>query len=436
MLMKRMCIIIFALCILLSFSSCSVEPDCIANSSFESADSVANSVVSQDDSAMVQPMQTRSLSLDLQYAKEMDVSPLYYTGYLGSRETFPKSLPTLLFSEYPYLYYDRMGEGEDNAAPMTVGRYSFETKKSEELVLKDYVANDGRYMLINPDSLIYKYNYYDANGQWTTCFELLDFPSQNQTKIVSVVAASMEGDCARLNEHEIVIQCNEKGANNSEELILRYNLDSGECTEIYRDDYNNDGSTRDIWAFTASNNRVYLLMQQIIDGRMHFYLRILNQDGEQLSDTELEDLAKHYPAQSEGVDQLHIHNNQLFLHFAKWSSPTWSEPSLIALEQNEGNLHMEGQIEIFPYQKVGESAAGGNWICFNAHRNPGVLFWYNTQEHIATILDLGLSKEIEYVNAVVDPVGSILIFVRNKGAVETKAYYYPSEYVQKQLEKQ
>lgn len=427
---------------LLSLTACKARSDSESaptpspestSSGVSSESAASESTAAKEKELAVTPMPIQTVSLEPENAQEPDVSPLYYTDSLGVRKSFPNSLPGLLAFEYPYVYYERMAPEDNSAAPLTVGRYSFETKKTEEIVLADFNTGDGRCLLSDSGRMIYKYHRYGADDHLECCFVLLDFTAQTQTMLASAVTDNLEGDCAMLNEHEAVLLYNEQGSAQTEEIVVRCDLDSGETTEICRDDFNADGSTRDIWAITAADDRIYLLMQQITDRQMHLYLRTLDRDGQQITETELSALQRHYPLPNEGAEQMNLLDGHLFIRFSKWSAPNWGEPSMICMRKDTDGLHFEGQINAFPRRKIGESAPEDGCIWFDLHRDADSIFRYSTKENSAAVFKLNLSEPDDMIHTAVDSSGNILAFVRGKDADKTNAYLYPAEYVQSLL---
>ena len=88
----------------------------------------------------------------------------------------------------------------------------------------------------------------------------------------------------------------EQVGDDTEQILLYYNLTTEELREIYRgeDIYGySEGSlsSKDIWAIDTDGGNIYLLMQQYENTQMKFYLRVIDTQGNMIQETGLESLS-------------------------------------------------------------------------------------------------------------------------------------------------
>ncbi|MBR3605134.1 MAG: sigma-70 family RNA polymerase sigma factor, partial [Candidatus Gastranaerophilales bacterium] len=93
--------------------------------------------------------------------------------------------------------------------------------------------------------------------------------------------------------NEIILFMYESTPNGAQQKITRYDISSGELTEIYRGEImggykDSEISTKDIFAIDTYNGEIHLLMHRYSENRMHSFIKKLDKEGNILSEEKID----------------------------------------------------------------------------------------------------------------------------------------------------
>ena len=211
-----------------------------------------------------------------------------------------------------------MTEGASSAdADLYIGRYSVETGESQEFGIESFTAvSDEARLVINENLVVYMYCSSDEQGSMIMKIELFDFDNNTKKLLSTNTVHNVFGYAKQISSEEAVFLLYEQVGDDTEQILLYYNLTTEELREIYRgeDIYGySEGSisSKDIWAIDTDGGNIYLLMQQYENTQMKFYLRVIDTQGNTIQETGLEALSM-YNTIGDTADSLIVKENYVF----------------------------------------------------------------------------------------------------------------------------
>ncbi len=266
--------------------------------------------------------------------KSIDAHALEYTSYLGIRKTFPHTLPVPLAYKNDKLFYmsykvpEGMSKKEMDEAHKNkqigpeinhFGYYDYKSKEKFEMPVKDWHMMSMNYATyILPDNrmlLVYVVNESKSKGIHSKV-ALLDFVQKTQTTLGEYETFNALSTIKKLNDEEVVlfltVETNQK-KDETKQIMLKYNCKENKLTEIYQGEVMSEKS-KDIFAFTCTDGKIYLLMHQIQEGKLHSFLRCMDKYGKQIEEKPLNALSMYESPEQLAFDML-MDKDMLFVQF-------------------------------------------------------------------------------------------------------------------------
>lgn len=326
-------------------------------------------------------------------------------------------------------------DADKNDADLYIGRYSIETKEAQEFAIESFTAiSDEARLVVDEDCIVYMYCTLDEQGELKINIELYDYKNNTSKLLSTNYVYNVFGYAKKLNEKELVFFFYESVSSNTQQVILHYDLESEKLNEIYRGNnivgYNdNSTSTKDIWAIDTSNGNIELLMQQLVDGKMVFYLCTLNNQGTVIQETKLDALSQ-YDSIEDTADSLVVKGNYLFIHYSQYnkSEKNSNAPfSILYKENNEYHL-LKTEDSITPKNICGSKASDMPYVVYRSYESENELFVFNVDTGERFLLDIDRN---EIGNSWVDQAGNLLVATRTED--KTNWYFYASDNISEKL---
>lgn len=456
--MKKLLSVLLAIGLILSAAGCATIPPNEADPSSDDtpqnhepvppSDPFAGSGSSPDDdvlssntadTAVPSGISWQDVGLDLSQAQVLDTSVLSFTEVLGSRKRYPDSLPDIIGFQYPYVFYEQMAvitEGADpEEAALYVGRYSVETREVQEFAIERFtsISNESR-LIVDENRAAYMYCALDEQGELKMNIVLFDFLHNTQKVIASYSAYNVFGYAKKLSEEELVFFLYEAVPDGSQQIVLRYHLDSGELHEIYRGQTmggyrDSSTSTKDIWAIDTRDGQIDLLLQQLVNGSMVSYLRTIDREGNMLRETELDALSM-YDSLEDTADSLVTKGDYAFIHYFQLnkSEDNTNAPFVILRREDTGCRLLEWEGAVTPNDLCGITSSDLPYVVFHLYESDDLLAAFNVNTNEGFLLDLS-GEEVR--NSVLDPAGNLLVETRRDE--KTSWHLFPAEYILEKL---
>lgn len=430
--MKKIIVSLFLLtaCLLTSACGSKAVPSEMAGSSVESNSSVDSKNSTESDSENTDlnnavdtfSMMCEKVDFDDTAIERLDTSPLYFTEILGTRKRFENALPSIIGFEYPYVFYERMsvivdGATEDDAS-MYVGRYSIDTQTIQEFPLDDFNAiTDEARLIIDENRSIYMYCTPDDKGELIMKIVLFDFSNDTKHVIGTYAVHNVFGYAKKLSEDELVFLLYEAVETGTQQIVLHYDLNSDEMKEVYRGStmtgyLDSSNSTKDIWAIDTSDGYIDLLMQQVENGKMTFYLRTIDKYGNIICDNRLNDLSM-YDSVGDTVDSLTKKDGYLFIHFSQFNKDrdNTNPPSVILYQDGDEYRLVKAEDDNAVGTLCGEGSLDNPYLFFSSQETENEIYAFDTD----TRREYKLSLELNDVGDVaVDSQGNMLVMNRER----------------------
>lgn len=426
---------------------------------FEYTDSKYNSVISTDEDVItdivhencittktddtnasfdISPIDVIDISFNINASAQVDASTVYFTEVLGARKHYEKSLPGVIGFEYPYVFYERMSviveNSDSNAADLYIGRYSIENKEAQEFPIESFTAisNEAR-LVVDENHVVYMYCAI-VDGDLKMIIELFDYLNNTRKIISSHSVQNVFGYAKKLSIHELIFFLYESTTGGTQQIILKYNINSEALEEIYRSEnmggYGNSGiSTKDIWAIDTNSDNIVLLMQQLTDGKMQSFMRTIDKNGNTLSEENLDALYM-YNTKEDTADSMTLKGNYAFLHYFQLnkSENNKNSPSAILYKTDSDYILLETEKSITPKILCGKSSDAIPYLFFKIHENNNELFAFDVNINIGYSVNF---SEAEILDAVSDSLGNLLIVTRMEN--ETKWNIFSQKYINETL---
>lgn len=355
-------------------------------------------------------------------AQLLDVSPLYFTEILGSRKSYPYSLPEIIGFKYPYVFYERMSvivqDANADDAELYIGRYSLETKEKQELPIDRFLAiSDEARLVVDCDHVVYMYFTTDENGKQVMNTELFNFEDSTKKILSTNRAHNVFGYTKKLTAEKLVFFLYESTGTGTQQIILLYDFDTESIKEIYRGEnmsgYRDSGtSTKDIFAIDTYAGDIYLLMQQYVNGCMKFFIRTIDMNGVILWEEELDDLSS-YDSLEDTAESLVVKGDYVFIHFSQYNKgpENSNSPSAFFYKSTEGYKLLELKGSNIPKTVCGIGEDEVPYIFFHIHDSADEILVVNTgsgERFAIKLIGDGIA------NKMVDSSGNMLIESRDE----------------------
>ncbi len=399
-------------------------------------ESESESTAPNPDDIKITEIQTQNTTLTLNDAQLLDVSPLYYTEVLGSRKRYENSIPAVIGFEYPYMFYERASEIVENSssddAALYIGRYSLETKEFFEFEIEQYAAiSNEATLVVDQDRIIYMYCVYQDSMKMV--IEMFDYSTQTRKVISTYSVHNVFGYAKELKDDKLVFMLYESVAGATQQVVLTYDLRSEQLQEIYRGEsmsgYNASDSTKDIWAIDANKGSVYLHMQQMENGAMKSYYRVLDEHGNILRDTYLPSLHM-YDTVKDAADSMVVKDNYAFIHYdqrVKYNNDEASCAILYFTNDESCLLEMNAPVSI-SYQ-CGSGYSNIPYVFFAIHDNNETLWVCNVERNKGFIVAFAEAGVHDFGGGpfIIDQAGNLLVKTRTND--KTDLYLFSGEYL-------
>lgn len=337
----------------------------INSANISSVDSSSSAIPPVVDTPLI--LEQDTIALEQAGAELIDTSPLYFTEVLGVRKEYPKSLPTLVGFEYPFVFYERMTTVEKDAseddAPRYIGRYSIETKQADEMPLNNvHMLSDEACLVVDESRVVYMYCFSDDSGNLTMNITLYNLQTGAEETLHSSPVHNVFGYAKKVNSEQLVFFLYEKNTDADEvnQTIYSYDIASKSISEIYRGEPLNwrdpKDSTKNIWAMSTYNENIYLLMHQMRDGKMITFLNVLDKDGNLIEDIELTALSA-YDTMQDTVDTLVVQGDYIYVHYSQFNKLEGNNnPPYAMLRRTEAGYQLIEYKGIQPNRLCGTSS--------------------------------------------------------------------------------
>lgn len=379
-------------------------------------------VVEEADAAV---LDFQEIALSLNNAQSLDTTSLYFTEVLGVRKTWENSLPEIMEFSYPYVFYERMSsftkeeienlDQEYNSRALAVGRYSMETGETTELIIDDFYAmSEEARLIVDNDRIVYMYFSIDEDGLEVMKTILFDFSKQTITPISTNSAYNVFGYVKCLSENKIVCfmyeSPNPTERRSSQQIIFTYDLQTDKLEELYRGEImggytEGDVSTKDIFAIDTYDGNIYLLMQQYMEDRMHYYLCVLDATGATISDQELKALSD-YNTLGDTAENIVVRDHFLFIHFYRYGDTVSDTPDSAFLQKTDSGYNLLDLQDTTPGSCIGKSEP---YVYFRDSETDNTIYAVNSETGEAYAITLPWE---EVTSVTVDASGNILVAVR------------------------
>lgn len=320
-----------------------------------------------------------------------------------------------------------MTEGASSEdADLYIGRYSVENGELQEFGIESFTAvSDEARLVINENLVVYMYCSSDEQGSMIMKIELFDFDFDNNTKklLSTNTVHNVFGYAKQISDEEAVFLLYEQVGDDTEQILLYYNLTTEELREIYRGESihgYSEGSTssKDIWAIDTDGGNIYLLMQQYENTQMKFYLRVIDTQGNMIQETGLEALSM-YNTIGDTADSLIVKGNYVILHYSQWTKKpdNTNAPVSILCKEDSGYKALDIESAVRPKNLYLGKADDTPYVFFNTVDKKEELFILNTEtgeEITLTLLGDGIR------GSAVDSNGNLLVETR----VDDKTEWY------------
>lgn len=379
--------------------------------------SYENSIVEKNSTHGIK---LKNIRLSINDAQPLDTDTLYFTEVLGSRKRYLNSLPSIVGFQYPYIYYERMTVMTEGAssedADLYIGRYSVETGESQEFGIESFTAvSDEARLVINKNLVVYMYCSSDEQGSMIMKIELFDFDNNTKKLLSTNTVHNVFGYAKQISSEEAVFLLYEQVGDDTEQILLYYNLTTEELREIYRGEdihgYSEGSiSSKDIWAIDTDGGNIYLLMQQYENTQMKFYLRVIDTQGNMIQETELEALSM-YDTIGDTADSLIVKGNYVILHYSQWTKNSDNTNALVSIlcKEDSGYKFFNIESTVRPKNLYLGKAYDTPYVFFNTVDKKEELFILNTEtgeEITLTLLGDGIR------GSAVDSNGNLLVETR------------------------
>ena len=354
---------------------------------------------------------TKYVSLSLEDAQLIDTSSLYYTYVLGVRKSYPDYLPDIVHFDYPYIYYTRMTatvDGADDDDPnYYIGRYSVETLERVEFALDDWHAqSDVTESTVYVDRDLVFYVYSPLSEEFSIRIEMFDFSDESRKTIAEYPAHNVIGYIKKLNDSEIVFLIYEQVGEDTEQVLVKYNFVDDSLCEIYRgDNVNVKEGTKDIWAFDTEDDNIVLLMQQYLNDTMTFYIRIIDDEGNIVSDEKVDALSE-YDSYGDTAESLVVVNDYVFICFSRFTRDADNQKPLFVILKKAGSEYRLVEAEANEEPRYLCSSTQSDCVYFTVRDNSNKLFVVDTatdESYVVTIENENIQ------NVLADSDGNILV---------------------------
>lgn len=318
-----------------------------------------------------------------------------------------------------------MTEGASSEdADLYIGRYSVETGESQEFGIESFTAvSDEARLVINENLVVYMYCSSDEQGSMIMKIELFDFDNNTKKLLSTNTVHNVFGYAKQISDEEAVFLLYEQVGDDTEQILLYYNLTTEELREIYRgeDIYGySEGSlsSKDIWAIDTDGGNIYLLMQQYENTQMKFYLRVIDTQGNTIQETGLEALSM-YNTIGDTADSLIVKGNYVILHYSQWTKKpdNTNAPVSILCKEDSGYKALDIESTVRPKNLYLGKADDTPYVFFNTVDKKEELFILNTEtgeEITLTLFGDGIRS------SAVDSNGNLLVETR----VDDKTEWY------------
>lgn len=263
----------------------------------------------------------------------------------------------------------------------------------------------------------------DEQGSMIMKIELFDFDNNTKKLLSTNTVHNVFGYAKQISSEEAVFLLYEQVSDDTEQILLYYNLTTEELREIYRgeDIYGySEGSisSKDIWAIDTDGGNIYLLMQQYENTQMKFYLRVIDTQGNTIQETGLEALSM-YNTIGDTADSLIVKGNYVILHYSQWTKEpdNTNAPVSILCKNDSGYKALDIESTVRTKNLYLGKADDTPYVFFNTVDKKEELFILNTEtgeEITLTLFGDGIRS------SAVDSNGNLLVETR----IDDKTEWY------------
>lgn len=253
--------------------------------------------------------------------------------------------------------------------------------------------------------------------------ELFDFDNNTKKLLSTNTVHNVFGYAKQISDEEAVFLLYEQVGDDTEQILLYYNLTTEELREIYRGEdihgYSEGSiSSKDIWAIDTDGGNIYLLMQQYENTQMKFYLRVIDTQGNMIQETGLEALSM-YDTIGDTADSLIVKGNYVILHYSQWTKKpdNTNAPVSILCKNDSGYKALDIESTVRPKNLYLGKADDTPYVFFNTVDKKEELFILNTEtgeEITLTLFGDGIRS------SAVDSNGNLLVETR----IDDKTEWY------------
>ena len=216
------------------------------------------------------------------------------------------------------------------------------------------------------------------------------------------------------------------------QYVIKINLNSQECKVLYRGEImnweSNDKSTRDIWAIDVYNENVYLLLHQLINGKMTTHLRCISKNGDAVSDVELNALEK-YSDKNQTAHSIVVEENHIFINY----SNSAKDAPFVILKRNGSNYEMLEMENYYPKNLLIPNLIDGKYLVFDTYQDDWKNKGSNKRSYDLFIFDVEtdtaklLKTEVDSIGSMWGDLNGNLLVTHTTEGLDDKFYYFRKE---------
>lgn len=187
---------------------------------------------------------------------------------------------------------------------------------------------------------------------------------------------------------------------------MKYNFVDDSICEIYRgDNVNVKEGSKDIWALDTEDDNIVLLMQQYINDTMTFYIRIIDDEGNIVSDEKVDALSE-YDSYGDTAESLVVVNDYVFIGFSRFTRDADNQKPLFVILKKVGSEYQLVEAEADEEPRYLCSSTQSDCVYFTVRDNSNKLFAVDTatdESYVVTIENENIQ------NVIADSDGNILV---------------------------
>lgn len=375
--------------------------------------------------------------------REIEAKEVRYTYSLGVRKKVENALPQIIEFNYPYIYFQTMLVSDKSDGSIQVSRYSLKSKEVQILADLQWNAqfNTNEAVCLVGDEFLVNTVCKSEADHLTMDVAVINLQTAKTEIVYSHPVGNVFTYVKPIEKDAFVVFFYGQNDSPQKEIIqyiIYYDLVKRAATTIYKgsvmewQDPNN--STCDIWAIDTFEDKVYIVLHQLVDGKMKTFLKSLNKQGNILFETCL-DVLNEYSQKEYTVYNLAVEGNYVFLNYFQ----SGNNPPSVVLKK-EGNVYnLMDMGQVYPKlllspgtvksQYLYFSTYPQNWMERTTNAPSSNLLVFDSYSETAFIIPINCDT----INEVVADINGNLIFSSFTEELEDHLYYLSYEDIISQM---